>query len=159
MNAFPGLTWEFSEQAKTIDFMDMTISKKIRTKLIQPCSKKDSTSLPTPLTRQDYFLVLCTVLCSGFLPYAQTTRINYNEQSFLNASLPVATKEIISGHYSTKQLHVQKHTMDQYKLRMTTTTASSSTYCFIQTIPHHPVSKQHGEHTSPNLSGNCPWNT
>ena len=26
MNAFPGLTWEFSEQAKSIDFMDMTIS-------------------------------------------------------------------------------------------------------------------------------------
>ena len=26
MNAFPGLTWEFSERAKTIDFMDMTIS-------------------------------------------------------------------------------------------------------------------------------------
>ena len=25
-NAFPGLTWEFSERAKTIDFMDMTIS-------------------------------------------------------------------------------------------------------------------------------------
>ena len=28
MNAFPGLTWEFSERAKTIDFMDMTISIK-----------------------------------------------------------------------------------------------------------------------------------
>ena len=26
MNAFPGLTWEFSERAKTIDFMDMMIS-------------------------------------------------------------------------------------------------------------------------------------
>ena len=25
MNAFPRLTWEFSERAKTIDFMDMTI--------------------------------------------------------------------------------------------------------------------------------------
>ena len=26
MNAFPGLTWEYSEQSKSIDFMDMTIS-------------------------------------------------------------------------------------------------------------------------------------
>ena len=26
MNAFPGLTWEFSKRAKTINFMDMTIS-------------------------------------------------------------------------------------------------------------------------------------
>ena len=151
MNAFPGLTWEFSERAKTIDFMDMTISIRTRTKLKQPCSKKDSTctftSLPTPLTRQDYFLVLCMVLCSGSLPYVQTTRINYNEQRFsLNASLPVATKETIFGHCSTKQLRMQKHTTDQYKLRMTTTTASSSTYRFIQTIPHLPISKQHGKH-------------
>ena len=47
---------------------------------------------------------------SFFIPYAQTTTINYNEQKFfLNASLPVATKETIFGHYSTKQLRVQKH--------------------------------------------------
>ena len=26
MNAFPGLTWEFSERSKSVDFMDMTIS-------------------------------------------------------------------------------------------------------------------------------------
>ena len=26
MNAFPGLAWEFSDRATTIDFMDMTIS-------------------------------------------------------------------------------------------------------------------------------------
>ena len=26
MNSFPGLTWEFSERAKSIDFMDMTVS-------------------------------------------------------------------------------------------------------------------------------------
>ena len=52
----------------------------------QPCSKNDSTctftSLPTPLTRQDYSLELYTVLCSGSSRYAQTTRINYNEQNF-----------------------------------------------------------------------------
>ena len=28
MNAFPGLTWDFSEQSKTVDFMDMTITIK-----------------------------------------------------------------------------------------------------------------------------------
>ena len=26
MNAFPGLTWEFSERSKTVEFMDMTIA-------------------------------------------------------------------------------------------------------------------------------------
>ena len=26
MNSFPGLTWEFSERSKTVDFMDMTIT-------------------------------------------------------------------------------------------------------------------------------------
>ena len=39
MNAFPGLTWEFSERSKSIDFMDMTISinnsNKIETTLFE----------------------------------------------------------------------------------------------------------------------------
>ena len=153
MNAFPSLTWDFSERAKTINFMDMTISINNSNKIETPCSKKDSTctftSLPTPLTRQDYFLVFQNfTLCSDKENKLQRTKV------FLNASLPVATKETMFGHYSTKKLRVQKHTTDQYKLTMTTTTASSSTYRFIQTIPHLPVFKQHGEHTSPNLSGN-----
>ena len=33
MNAFPGLTWEFSERSKSIDFMDMTISINISNKI------------------------------------------------------------------------------------------------------------------------------
>ena len=59
MNAFPGLTWEFSEQAKTIDFMDMTISTNNSNKIETTLLKKTTctfTSLPTPLTRQDYSL-------------------------------------------------------------------------------------------------------
>ena len=39
MNAFPGLTWEFSEQSNVVDFMDMTItinnSNKIETTLFE----------------------------------------------------------------------------------------------------------------------------
>ena len=39
MNSFPGLTWEFSERAKSIDFMDITISinnsNKIETTLFE----------------------------------------------------------------------------------------------------------------------------
>ena len=39
MNAFSGITWEFSEQSKSIDFMDMTISNdssnKIETTLFE----------------------------------------------------------------------------------------------------------------------------
>ena len=164
MNAFPELTWEFSERAKTIDFMDTTISINksncIETTLFEKRLNLHLYIPPTPLTRQDYSLALYTVLCSGSSRYAQTMRIDYNEQkSFLSASLPVATKETKSDHYSTKPLRVQKHTVDQHKMRMTTTTASSSTYRFIQTIPHLPVSRQNGEHMSPNLNGNCPWNT
>ena len=163
MNAFPGLTWEFSERAKTIDFMDMTISINksncIETTLFEKRLNLHLYIPPTLLTRQDYSLALYTVLCSGSSRYAQTMRINYNEQkSFLSASSPVATKETKSDHYSTKLLRVQKNTVDQHKMRMTTTTAPSSTYRFIQTIPHLPVSRPNGEHMSPNLNGNCPWN-
>ena len=152
MNAFPGLTWEFSERAQSIDFMDMTISINNSNKLKQLCLKKDSTytctSLHTPPTHQAYSLVLCTVLCFEFLPYVQTKRINYNKQRlFLNASLPVATEATIFGHCSTRQSRVQKHTTVQHQLRTTTTTASSSTYRFIQMIPNLPISKQPGEHT------------
>ena len=98
MNAFPGLTWEFSDRATTIDFMDMTISINksncIETTLFEKRQTCTSLSLPTPLTHQDYSLASYTVPCSGYSRYAQTMRINYNEQkSFLNVSLPVATKE------------------------------------------------------------------
>ena len=89
-------------------------------------------------------------LCSDNKDKLQRTKV------FLNVSLPVATKEMKSDHYSTKPLRVQKHTVEQHKMRMTTTTASSSTYRF---IPHLPVSRQNGKHMSPNLNGNCPWNT
>ena len=152
MNAFPGLTWEFSERAKTIDFMDMTISKnklnKIETTLfekrlnlhlyIPPHSAHPPGLLPG-IVNGTLFRIF--TLCSDNEDKLQQTKV------FLNASLPVATRETKSGHYSTKPLCVQDHTVDQYNLRMTTTTASSSTYRFIQTIPHLPVSKQQGQHT------------
>ena len=164
MNAFPGRTWEFSERAKTIDFMDMTISinnsNKIETTLfkkrlnlhlyIPPHSAHPPGLLPGIVCGT---LFRIFTLCSDNEDKLQRTKF------FLNASLPVATKEMKSGHYSTKPLRMQNHTVDQHKMRMTTTTASSSTYRSIQTIPHLPVSKQNGEHTSPNLNGNCPWNT
>ena len=86
MNSFPSLTWEFSERAKSIDFMDMTISinnsNKIETTLFEKDSTCTCTSLHTPPTHQAYSLVLCTVLCFEFLPYDQPKRINYNEQRF-----------------------------------------------------------------------------
>ena len=86
MNAFPGLTWEYSERSKSIDFMDMTISinnsNKIETTLFEKNSTYTCTSLHTPPTHQDYFLVLCTVLCYEFLPFARLKMINYNKQRF-----------------------------------------------------------------------------
>ena len=86
MNAFPSLTWEFSERSKSIDFMDMTISinnsNKIQTTLFKNDSTCTCTSLHTPPTRQAYFLVLCTVLCFEFFPYARRKKINYNKQRF-----------------------------------------------------------------------------
>ena len=72
------------------------------------------------------------------LPYVQMKRTKYKEQRFfLNASLHVATKESIFGHFSTKQSCMPKHTMDRQQMRTMTTIVSSSTYCFIQTILHH----------------------
>ena len=150
MNAFPGLTWEFSERAKTINFMDMTISinnsNKIETNLfekrlnlhlyIPPLSTHPPGLLPG-IVYSTLFRIF--TLCSDNEDKLQRTKV------FLNASLPVSTKETKVGHYFTKQLCVQKHTVDQHKLRMTTTTASSSTYHFIETIPHLHVSKQHGD--------------
>ena len=152
MNAFPGLTWEFSERAKSIDFMDMTISiknlNKIETTLfenrlklhlyIHPHSAHPPGLLPGIMYGTLFWIF---TLCSDNEDNLQRTKV------FLNASFPVATKKMISGHCSTRQLRVQKHTMDQYKLRTTTTTASSSTYHFIQTILHLPVFKQSGKHT------------
>ena len=99
MNAFPGLTWEFSERAKTIDFMDMTISINKSNKIeTTTCT---FTSLPNPLTHQDYSLVLYMVLCSGFSPYAQTTRINYNEQRFF--------KRLIAHGYKGNEIRTLFH--------------------------------------------------
>ena len=163
MNAFPGLTWEFSEREKTIDFMDMTISinksNKIETTLFEkrlnlhlyiPHHSAHPPGLLPGIVYGTLFRIF--TLCSDNEDKLQRTKV------FFNASLPVDIKVTKFGHYSTKRLRVQKHTVDQYKLRITSTTASSSTYRFIQTIPHLPVSKQHGGHTSPNLNGNCSWN-
>ena len=138
MNAFPGLTWEFSERAKTIDFMDMTISinksNKIETTLFEkrlnlhlyiPPHSAHTPGLLPGIVNGTLFQIF--TLCSDNEDKLQRTKV------FLNVSLPVAKKEMKFGHYSTKRLRVQKHTVDQYKLRMTTTTASSSTYRFIQT--------------------------
>ena len=152
MNAFPGLTWEFSERAKSIDFMDMTISinnlKKIETTLFEkrlnlhlyiPPHCAHPPGLLPGIVYGTLFQIF--TLCSDKEDKLQRTNV------FLNTSLPVATKETIFGHCSTRQLRMQKHTTDQYKLRTTITTASYSTYRFIQMILHLPVSKQPGEHT------------
>ena len=143
MNSFPGLTWEFSEQSKPVDFMDMTItinnSNMIETTLfekrldlhlyIPPHSAHPPGLLPG-IVYSTLFRIF--TLCSDEEDKLQRTKV------FLNASLPVATKETIFRHCSTRQSHVQKHKTDQQQLRMTTTTASSSTYRFIQTIPIFP---------------------
>ena len=152
MNAFPSLTWEFSERSKSIDFMDMTISinnsKRIETTLfekrlnlhlyIPPHSAHPPGLLPR-IVYSTLFRIF--TLCSTEEDKLQRTKV------FFNASLPGVTKETIFGHFSTRQSYVQKHNKDQQQLRTKTITASSSTYRFIQTIPHLPISKQHGEHT------------
>ena len=101
MNAFPGLTWEFSDRATTIDFMDMTISINKSNCIETTLFKKTSQPAPlyppppTPLTHQDYSLASYMVPCSGYSRYAQTMRINYNEQkSFLSASRPLFNRAI-----------------------------------------------------------------
>ena len=86
MNAFPGLTWEFSERDKTIDFMDMTISinnsNKIETTLFE---KRLNFHLYIPSHYAHPPGLLPGIVYGTFfriLTYVQTMRINYNEQRF-----------------------------------------------------------------------------
>ena len=86
MNAFPGLTWEFSEQSKTVDFMDMTItinnSNIMETTLFE---KRLNLHLYIPHilpTLQGYSRGLCTALCFEFLHYVPLKQINYSKQRF-----------------------------------------------------------------------------
>ena len=93
MNAFPGLTWEFSEPSTTIDFMDMTItinkSNKIETTLFE---KRLNLHLyippppppPTLPTHQGYSQGLYTAHCLKILPFACQKPTNYNEQRFFS---------------------------------------------------------------------------
>ena len=144
------------ERSKTIDFMDMTISinksNNIETTLFEKRLNQHlyilphSAHLPGLLPGIVYgTLFRIFTLCSDNKDKLQRTKV------FLNASLPMPTKEMKSGHYSTKPLRVQNHSVDQHKLRMMTTTASSSTYRFIQTIPHLPISKHTATETYPKL--------
>ena len=158
MHAFPGLTWEFSERAKTIDFMEMMISinksnciettlfeKRLNLHLYIPPHSAHPPGLLPGIVYGTLFRIF--TLCSNNEDKLQRTKVFF--------------KRLIARGYkgneirnSTKPLRVQKHIVDQHKMRMTTTTASSSTYHFIQTIPHLPVSRPNGEHMSPNLMKN-----
>ena len=53
MNAFPGLTWEFSEPSKTVNFMDMTMT-------FNKSNKIDTTLLEKPLNLHLYIPPLCS---------------------------------------------------------------------------------------------------
>ena len=86
MNAFPGLTWEFSERSKEVNFMDMTItinnSNIIETTLFE---KRLNLHLYIPHilpTHQGYSQGLCTALCFELLPSVPLKPINYSEQRF-----------------------------------------------------------------------------
>ena len=77
MNAFPGLTWEFSEPSTTIDFMDMTItinkSNKIETTLFEKRLNLHLYTPPPPPpptlpTHQGYSQGLYTAHCLKFYP-------------------------------------------------------------------------------------------
>ena len=86
MNAFPGLTWEFSEPSTTVDFMDMTItinkSNKIETTLFEKQLNLHLYIPPTLPIHQGYTQGSCTAPCFKFLPSARQKLINYSEQRF-----------------------------------------------------------------------------
>ena len=107
MNSFPRLTWEFSERAKSIDFMDMTIyinnSNKIETTLfvkrnnlhlyIPPHSAHPPGLLPG---------ILYGTLFRNFTLCSDEEDKLHRSKVFLNASLPVVTKETIFRHFPTR---------------------------------------------------------
>ena len=88
MNAFPGLTWEFSERSKSIDFMDMTISinnsNKIETTLFEKRLNLHLYIPPHSAHPPGLLPGIGTVLCFEFLPYVRLKKINYNEQRFFS---------------------------------------------------------------------------
>ena len=78
MNTFPGLTWEFSEQAKSTDFMDMTISIN-NPNTISPSYSNTALFCPTNphakkmtfefLLRFSVFYFLFSATTTGFLTF------------------------------------------------------------------------------------------
>ena len=88
MNSFPGLTWEFSERSKMVDFMDMTItinnSNMIETTLFKKRLNlhlyipPHSAHPPGPLPG----IVYSTLF--RILPYVLVKQINYSEQRFFS---------------------------------------------------------------------------
>ena len=83
MNTFPGLTWEFSEPSKTVNFMDMTVTinklNKIETTMFE---KRLNLHLyiPPPHYAHPPGLLLGTVF--EFLPSVHQKLTNYNKQRF-----------------------------------------------------------------------------
>ena len=88
MNAFPGLTWEFSEPSTTINFMDITITinklNKFETTLFEKRLNLHLYIPPTLPTHQGYSWGLYTAPCFEFLPFARQTLINYSGQRFFS---------------------------------------------------------------------------
>ena len=118
MNSFPGLTWEFSERSKMVNFMDMTIAinnpnmietmffeKRINLHLYIAQHSAHPPGLLPGIVYNTLFRIL--TLCS-----CETCKIQ-RPNLFSNAYLHVGTKAMKFEAFSTKQSLVYNHTMAQ----------------------------------------------
>ena len=109
MNAFPGLTWEFSEQSKTVDFMDMTIainnSNKIETTIFEKKMNLHLYIPPHSAHPRGYSRELYTAHSFESSLFVRQRMTKSTIQKFSSSdSLPMDTKEATrSAAYSTKQ--------------------------------------------------------
>ena len=116
MNTFPGLTWEFSERAKTVDFMDMTISITNANKIeITLFEKKMNLHLyipPLSPIHRGYYRELSTVHSFGYSPSVRQrkTRPSVQKPSSSDSS-PVDTKATKSATSSIRQSIAQDPTL------------------------------------------------
>ena len=160
MNTFPGLTWEFSECAKTVDFMDMTISitnankieitlfeKKMNLHLYIPPHSAHPPGLLPGIVYSTLFRIF--TICSS-----EEDKAKHTKPSSSNSS-PVDTKVTEYVASSIRQSLAQDPTLAPPLQKTQITMMSSYTYLSIQMIPHLFVSKRPGESTSPTHNGKC----
>ena len=160
MNTFPGLTWEFSERAKTVDFMDMTISitnenkieitlfeKQMNLHLYIPPHSAHPPGLLPGIVYSTLFRIF--TICSSEEDKAKRTK------TFFKRLIARGYKGNKIRNLFHKAINRARSYTGPSTVETQITMMSSYTYLSIPMIPHPFVSKRPGESTSPTHNGKC----